>query len=77
MNKGDSPEISRSAGDLTHLMDNIHKEQLTFDGKDKRKQRTSAILPSGSPVDDVSTESLERIKRKYSLMRTLKVKKYL
>ncbi|XP_056014054.1 uncharacterized protein LOC125676006 isoform X3 [Ostrea edulis] len=74
VNKGDSPEISRSAGDLTHLMDNIHKEQLTFDGKDKRKQRTSAILPSGSPVDDVSTESLERIKRKYSLMRTLKAK---
>jgi hypothetical protein len=75
VNKGDSPEIFRSAGDLSHLMDNIHKEQLTFDGKDKRKQRTSAILPTGSPMDAMSTESLDKLKRKHSLMRTLKVRK--
>lgn len=65
--------ISRSVGDLTRLMDNIHKEQLTFDGKDKRKQRTSAILPTdGAPVE-TPVESIETLKRKHSLMRTLKV----
>lgn len=70
----DSPApISRSVGDLTRLMDNIHKEQLTFDGKDKRKQRTSAILPTdGAPVE-TPVESIETLKRKHSLMRTLKV----
>ncbi|XP_061167502.1 CNK3/IPCEF1 fusion protein-like isoform X2 [Saccostrea echinata] len=69
-----SGEISRSAGDLTRLMDNIRKEQLTFDGKDKRKQRTSAILPPGGPPDEMSAESIEKLKRKHSLMRTLKAK---
>ncbi|XP_065926577.1 uncharacterized protein [Magallana gigas] len=71
----DSPApISRSVGDLTRLMDNIHKEQLTFDGKDKRKQRTSAILPTdGAPVE-TPVESIETLKRKHSLMRTLKAK---
>lgn len=69
----DSPApLSRSVGDLTRLMDNIHKEQLTFDGKDKRKQRTSAILPTdGAPVE-TPVESIETLKRKHSLMRMLK-----
>ena len=64
----------RSQGDLTRLMDNIHREQLTFDGKDKRKQRTSAILP----VDDAPAlpqDQIDAIKRKQTLLRTLKVKK--
>ncbi|XP_022289040.1 connector enhancer of kinase suppressor of ras 2-like isoform X2 [Crassostrea virginica] len=63
----------RSQGDLTRLMDNIHREQLTFDGKDKRKQRTSAILP----VDDAPAlpqDQIDAIKRKQSLLRTLKAK---
>ncbi|XP_062595057.1 connector enhancer of kinase suppressor of ras 2-like isoform X1 [Saccostrea cucullata] len=69
-----SGEISRSAGDLTRLMDNIHKEQLTFDGKDKRKQRTSAILPQEGLSDEMSADGIEKLKRKHSLMRTLKAK---
>lgn len=71
----DSPAvISRSVGDLSSLMDNIHKEQLTFDGKDKRKQRTSAILPKDGAPDEIPVENIETLKRKHSLMRTLKVK---
>lgn len=64
--------ISRGSNGLSHLMDNIHKEQLSFDGKNKREQRTSAILPiRNTPQKDY----IEAEKRKQSLLRTLKVKK--
>lgn len=64
--------ISRGSNGLSHLMDNIHKEQLSFDGKNKREQRTSAILPiRNTPQKDY----IEAEKRKQSLLRTLKVKR--
>lgn len=68
----DSPKNTElGANDLSKLMDNIHKEQLSFDGKNKRKQRTSAILPiKDTPLCDY----IEAEKRKQSLLRTLKSK---
>lgn len=53
-------------------MDNIHREQLSFDGKNKRKQRTSAILPI---TNTLHNDYIEAEKRKLSLLRTLKVKR--
>lgn len=63
--------ISRGSNGLSHLMDNIHREQLSFDGKNKRKQRTSAILPI---TNTLHNDYIEAEKRKLSLLRTLKAK---
>lgn len=63
--------ISRGSNGLSHLMDNIYKEQLSFDGKNKLKQRTSAILPV---TDTPHKDYIEAEKRKQSLLRTLKAK---
>lgn len=39
--------------ELKHIMDTIHREQLTIDGDDKQRRRTSAILQKpGKPLDN-------------------------
>lgn len=65
--------ISVSTDDLTNIYRTIENENLTFDGKDKQKQRRSAIK-SGSGLDELPTvEQVEKVKRLHSLHRTLKV----
>ena len=71
-------EFSKSTDDLTSIYRTLENENLTFDGKNKQKQRRSAI--SSSSESDVckypSAEKIEKYKKKlhlHSLERTLKV----
>ena len=65
-------EFSKSTDDLTRIYRTLENENLTFDGKNKQKQRRSAISSSESSVY-VSAEQIEKVKKLHSLGRTLKV----
>lgn len=67
--------ISMSTDDLTKIYRTIENENLTFDGKDKQKQRRSAINSGSGGSDGLPTaEQVEKVKKLHSLKRTLKAK---
>jgi hypothetical protein len=66
-------EFSKSTDDLTTIYRTLENENLTFDGKDKQKQRRSAISSSSESSVYVSAEQIEKVKKLHSLERTLKV----
>ena len=65
--------FSQSTDDLTHIYRTIESENLTFDGKDKQKQRRSAIKSESSGDGLPSGVQVEKVKKLHSLERTLKV----
>ena len=67
-------EFSKSTDDLTTIYRTLENENLTFDGKDKQKQRRSAISSSSESSVYVSAEQIEKVKKLHSLERTLKAK---
>ncbi|XP_052088108.1 CNK3/IPCEF1 fusion protein-like isoform X1 [Mytilus californianus] len=66
--------FSQSTDDLTHIYRTLESEHLTFDGKDKQKQRRSAIKSESSGDGLPSGEQVEKVKKLHSLERTLKAK---
>ena len=67
-------EFSKSTDDLTTIYRTLENENLTFDGKNKEKQRRSAISSSSESSVYVSAEQIEKVKKLHSLERTLKAK---
>ncbi|KAJ8315636.1 hypothetical protein KUTeg_007786 [Tegillarca granosa] len=73
-----SPEksIKGSSDDLTKMYQAIQKENLTFDGKDREKQRRSRITSISETERKEATEEEEKAVKVTVLQRTLKAREH-
>ena len=64
----------QSVEDLAKLMRSIEDEDLTLTGRDKQRQRRSAMRGAEGGEDPLPEEQVNKIKKMTSLKRTLKVR---
>lgn len=74
--KPSQESIKGSSDDLTKMYQAIQKENLTFDGKDREKQRRSRITSISETERKEATEEEEKAVKVTVLQRTLKAREH-